>query len=192
MAQRGEKRLLLPAGHDVDALPAAHLLAQLAAHAGLLVDLDPAQVGGEVLRRGADAVEGAHVDADAAAVAVVRMDDGERTLLALEHLGDVAVSVEDGLVGADDAACAAVAAERRLDVVRLLRIAAGPLGGAPPLPGAASRAALGGAREGPGSTPADARAAHAARSGKRIEGALRTAQRCISFRISSSRPCSTR
>src|SRR5262245_2964945 len=64
--------LVLP-GHEVDAPPAADLLAQLAPHTGLLVHLDLAEVGREVLARRADAVERADVDARAAAVAVVGM-----------------------------------------------------------------------------------------------------------------------
>src|SRR5207249_2346511 len=61
VAEGLEKGGLLPPGHDVDALPAAHLLAQLAADAGLLVDLHAAEVVGQVLGRRGDAVEGAHV-----------------------------------------------------------------------------------------------------------------------------------
>src|SRR5437016_14543653 len=75
VAERREEGGLLLAGHDVDALPAAHLLAQLATDAGLLVDLDLAQVLRPVLVRGVDAVEGADVDAHPAAVAVVGMDE---------------------------------------------------------------------------------------------------------------------
>src|SRR5262249_21504050 len=86
---------LLLRRHDVDALPAADLLAQLAADARLLVDLDLAEVLRLVVRRRVDAVEGADIDADAAAVAVVRVDDRDRPLLALQDLGDVAVRVED-------------------------------------------------------------------------------------------------
>src|SRR5262245_47884383 len=71
VAQRLEEGLLLAAGHDVDALPAADLLAQLAPDAGLLVHLDPPEVIRLVLGRGRDAVEGADVDADTAPVAVV-------------------------------------------------------------------------------------------------------------------------
>src|SRR5207253_1809988 len=115
VAERLEEGGLLLAGHDVDALPAAHFLAQLAADAGLLVDLDLAQVLRAVLVRRVDAVEGADVDAHPAAVAVVGVDDRDRALLALEHLGDVAPGIEDGLVGADDAARAAVDAEPGLD-----------------------------------------------------------------------------
>src|SRR5439155_1619240 len=118
-----EEGALLLAGHDVDALPAAHLLAQLATDAGLLVDLDLAQVLRPVLVRGVDAVEGADVDAHPAAVAVVGMDDRDRPLLALEHLGHVAPGVENGLVGADDPACAAVDAEPGLDQKGLLELA---------------------------------------------------------------------
>src|SRR5262249_29873181 len=92
------------------------------------------------------------------------------TLLALEHLGDVAIGVEDGLVGADDAAGAAVDAQRRLDVVRLLRIAADRLGGTPLLASGASRAVLGDDREGHGRTLADARAAHQAGSPSVLRG----------------------
>src|SRR5438128_4080949 len=44
VAERLEERGLLLAGHDVDALPAAHFLAQHAAHAGLLVDFHLAKV----------------------------------------------------------------------------------------------------------------------------------------------------
>src|SRR4030095_6352238 len=102
--QRLTEGPLVPAGHDVDALPATDLLAQLAADAGLLVDLDLAQVLRPVLVRRVDAVSGAHVDAHPAAVAVVGVDDRDRALLALEHLGDVPEGVEDGLVGADHAA----------------------------------------------------------------------------------------
>src|SRR5262245_13659389 len=142
-----EGALVLP-GHDVDALPAADLLAQLAPHTGLLVHLDLAEVGREVLARRADAVERADVDAHAAAVAVVGMHDGDGPLLALQDLGDVAPGVEDRLVGADDAARAAVDAERGLDVVRLLGIAADRLGGTPLLARGASRAILGDDGEG--------------------------------------------
>src|SRR5207249_12084453 len=80
VAERGEEGCLLLAGHDVDALPAAHFLAQLAADAGLLVDLDLAQVLRAVLVRRVDAVEGADVDAHPAAVAVVGVDDRDRAL----------------------------------------------------------------------------------------------------------------
>src|SRR5262245_20050824 len=125
-----EGALVLP-GHDVDALPAADLLAQLAPHTGLLVHLDLAEVGREVLVRRADAVERADVDAHAAAVAVVGMYDGDGALLPLEDLRHVAPGVEDGLVGTDHPAGPTVDAERRLDVVRLLGIAADRLGGAP-------------------------------------------------------------
>src|SRR5262249_60204770 len=114
-------------------------------------DLATAQVGGQVLRRRADAVERADVDADPAPVAVVGVDDRDRPLLALEHLGDVAVGVEDGLVGTDHAARAAVDAERGLDVVGLLRIAADRLGRAALLAGGATGAVLGDAPEGHGS-----------------------------------------
>src|SRR4029453_8682617 len=75
--QRLQEGLLVPAGHDVDAPQAAVLLAQLAADAGLLVDLDPPQVAGEVVWRGRDAVEGADIHADATAVAIVGVDDGD-------------------------------------------------------------------------------------------------------------------
>src|SRR5262249_56315534 len=106
---------LLLAGHDVDALPAADFLAQLAADARLLVDLDAAEIDRAVLIRRRDAVERADVDADAAPVAVVGMDDRDGALLALQDLGHVAPRVEDRLVGADHAARTAVDAERRFD-----------------------------------------------------------------------------
>src|SRR4029450_1693404 len=93
----------------------------------------------QVLGRRRDAIERADVDADAAPVAVVGMAAGDRTLLLLEHLGHGAVGVEDGLVGADDAAGTAVDAERGLDVVGLLRVAADRLGWAPLLAGGAAR-----------------------------------------------------
>src|SRR5262249_36519333 len=155
----------------------------LAADAGLLVDLDPAEIGGQVVRRRADAVERADVDAHPAAVAVVGVHDGDGALLALQHLGDVAVGVEYGLVGADDAAGAAVDAQRRLDVVRLLRIATDRLGGAPLLAGGAAGAVLGDDREGHGRTLADARAAHqalsaASPSGSRPRAPARSGDRC--------------
>src|SRR5262245_34152713 len=148
-----EEGLLVAPGHDVDALPAAHFLAQLAPHAGLLVHLDAAQVGRQVVGRGGDAVERADVDAHSAAVAVVGVHDRDGTLLALEHLGDVAVRVEDGLVGTDHAAGAAVDAERGLDVVRLLRVPADRLRRAALLAGSAARAVLGDDREGHGEEP---------------------------------------
>src|SRR5581483_3805296 len=97
VAERGEERLLLAAGHDVDAVPAADLLAQAAADAGLLVDDHLAEVLREIARRGAQAVERADVDADAAAVAVVGVDDRERALGALQHARHVPVGVEDRL-----------------------------------------------------------------------------------------------
>src|SRR5207249_7724454 len=99
VAERGEEGCLLLARHDVDALPAAHFLAQLAADAGLLVDLDLTQVLRAVLARRVDAVEGADVDAHPAAVAVVGVHDRDRALLALEHLGHLAPVTEDGRVG---------------------------------------------------------------------------------------------
>src|SRR3989442_7000654 len=135
VAERLEVSGLLLAGHYVDALPAAHFLAQLAADAGLLVDLDLAQVLRAVLVRGVDAVEGADVDAHPAAVAVVGVNDRDRALLALQHLGDVAVGVEDGLVGADDAARAAVDAEPGLDQEGLLGLARDGVRGAALLAG---------------------------------------------------------
>src|SRR5437016_6141191 len=122
VAERREEGGLLLARHDVHALPAAHLLAQLAADAGLLVDLDLAEEDGAVLGRGVEAVEGADVDAHSAAVTVVGVDNRDRPLLALQDLGDVAVGVEDRLVGADDPAGATVDAEGRLDEERLLRV----------------------------------------------------------------------
>src|SRR5258708_1446831 len=73
----GERRLLL-ARKEVDAGPAADFLAELAADAGLLVDGDLAEELGPVLRRRVDAVEGADVDAHAAAVAVVGGDERDR------------------------------------------------------------------------------------------------------------------
>src|SRR5437870_5758656 len=49
VAERFEEGGLLLAGHDVDAFPTADFLAQLAADAGLLVDVDLAEVGCLVL-----------------------------------------------------------------------------------------------------------------------------------------------
>src|SRR5262245_34864749 len=152
-SQRAEECVLVAPGHDVDALPAAHLLAQLAPDAGLLVHLDAAQVGGHVVGRRRDAVERADVDADAAPVAVVGVHDRDRPFLALEHLRDVAVGVEDGLVGADHAAGTAVDAERGLDVVGLLRVPADRLRRAALLAGSTARTVLGDDREGHGGGP---------------------------------------
>src|SRR5207249_10395021 len=89
VAERGEEGALLLAGHDVDALPAAHLLAQLATDAGLLVDLDLAQVLRPVLVRGVDAVEGADVDAHPPPVPLAGMAAGNGPPWALSHLGPV-------------------------------------------------------------------------------------------------------
>src|SRR3989441_9944935 len=123
VAERLEESGLLLAGHDVDALPAAHFLAQLAADAGLLVDLDLAQVLRAVLVRRVDAVEGAAVDAHPAAVAVVGVDDRDRALLVHEYRGDVPLGFEDGRGGADDAPGVAVDAGRGLDQDGLLGVA---------------------------------------------------------------------
>src|SRR2546421_4751557 len=101
VAERLEEGGLLPAGHDVDALPAAHFLAQLAADARLLVHLDLAEVRRAILLRRRDAVERADVDAHTAPVAVVGVDDRDRAPLALQDLGHIAERVEDRLVGAD-------------------------------------------------------------------------------------------
>src|SRR5262249_11810190 len=138
-------------------------------------------VAGEVLAGGADAVERADVHADAAAVAIVGVDDGDGALVPLEDLRHVAPGVEDGLVRADHPAGSAVDAERGLDVVRLLGIAADRLGGAPLLARGAARAILGDDREG-----------HTGGSLAEESAGGQAFQRCISRRISSSRPCSIR
>src|SRR5271156_865637 len=88
VAERSQKRLLLAGRHDVDSVPSADLFAKQAADAGLFVDLHLAEIDRSVLRRRRDAIERAHVDAHAASVAVVGMDDGDGSLGALEHVGN--------------------------------------------------------------------------------------------------------
>src|SRR6185369_18066885 len=110
--------------------------------AGLLVHRDHAEVLRAVRRRRVDAVEWTDVDADAAAVAVVGVHDRNGALVALQHHGHVAPGVEDGLVGADDAARAAVDAERGLDEEGLLGVSADGAGGTPLLTRGAAGAVL--------------------------------------------------
>ena len=129
VTQRGEELAFFLGGHDVDALPAAHFLAQLAADARLLIDFDFAEVLRAVHRPRVDAIEGANIDAHTTAVAVVGMDNGNRPFDLLEDAGHVAIRVEDRLIGADHTAGAAVDAQSRLDVIDLPGIAADRLRG---------------------------------------------------------------
>src|SRR5262249_24212089 len=156
------------------AVPAADFLAELATDAGLLVDLDLAEVVGEVFRRRGDAIEGADVHANATPVAIVRVDDRDRPLLALEHLGYVPERVEDGLVRTDHAARPAVDAEGGLDQECLLGLAADRPRGAPLLAGGTPRAVLGDDRERHEPTLAEA---------QRRNNRIALDQRCISFSI---------
>src|SRR5271156_3242335 len=143
VAERTEKRLLLAGRHDVDSVPSADLFAEQASDAGLFVDLHLAEIDRRVLGRRRDAIERADVDAHAAAVAVVGMDDGDRALGALEHVGNLAVIVHDRVVGANHAARAAIDAHRGLDVIDLFRQARDGAGRAALFARAASGAILG-------------------------------------------------
>src|ERR1700683_2150238 len=95
VAEGAEKRLLLAGRHDVDSVPSADLFAEQASDAGLFIDLHLAKIDRHVFGRRRDAIERANVDAHAASVAVVGMDDGDRALGALEHVGHLAVVVHD-------------------------------------------------------------------------------------------------
>src|SRR5271156_5892998 len=121
VAQRAQERLLLAGRHNVNSVPSANLFAEQAADAGLFVDLHFAEIDRRVLRRRRDAIERADVHAHAAAVAVVWMDDGDRALGALEHVGYLAVIVHDRVVGANHPARAAIDAHGGLDIINLLR-----------------------------------------------------------------------
>src|SRR5271170_8159110 len=130
VAQRAQERLLLAGRHNVNSVPSANLFAEQAPDAGLFVDLHFAEIDRRVLRRRRDAIERANVHAYAASVAIVRMDDGDRALGALEHVRHLAVIVHDRVVGADDAARAAIDAHRGFDVIDLFRQARDGAGGA--------------------------------------------------------------
>src|SRR5258708_25140196 len=93
VTERSEKRLLLSGRHNVDSVPSADLFAEQASDASLFVDLHLAEIDRRVFRRRRDAIERAYVDAHAASLAVVGMDDGDRSFGALEHVGYIAVGV---------------------------------------------------------------------------------------------------
>src|ERR1700691_5977355 len=143
VAEGAEKRLLLAGRHDVDSVPSADLFAEQASDAGLFVDLHLAEIDRRVLGRRRDAIERANVDAHAASVAVVGMDDGDRALGALEYVGHLAVVVHDRVVGANHPARAAIDAHRGLDVIDLLGQARDGAGRATLLARAASGPILG-------------------------------------------------
>src|SRR5207253_11169746 len=104
-------------------------------------------------------------------------------LVALEDLGDVAPGVEDRLVGADDAAGAAVDAQRGLDEKRLLRFAADGASWAPLLASGAAGTVLGDDQKGHARVllrRAKGRVAttSASLSGSRRSGLARSVDRC--------------
>ena len=99
------------------------------------------------------------------------MHDGDRALRLLQDVGDVAEGVEDRFVGADDAAGAAVDAQRRLDEERQLRLTADGLGRTALLARGAAGAVLGNDGERHRSPPSPHRS-----------------YSCISFRTSSRLP----
>src|SRR5208282_1017497 len=143
VAERAQKRLLLAGRHDVDSVPSADLFAEQASDAGLFVDLHFAEIDRRVLRRRRDAIERAYIHADAASVAVVGMDDGDRAFGALEHVRHLAVVVHDRVVGANHAACSAIDAHRGFDVIDLFRQARDGAGRATLFARAAAGAILG-------------------------------------------------
>ena len=109
---------------DVDGVPATGVLAEAAAGALLLVQHGHTEEVAD-LAVGVTEVEGierADLDAElaAAADAVVLDDDGLGPLLARERAADLADLVQDRLRRADDAAGAAIDAERRVDYVDLI------------------------------------------------------------------------
>ena len=71
-----EECVLVCSGHDEKSLPKPHTSShKLAANTGLLVNLDAAEVLGTVIGRGCNTVKRAHVNAHAAAVTVIEMDN---------------------------------------------------------------------------------------------------------------------
>lgn len=121
VAERTQERLFLAGRHNVNSVPSANLFAEQASDAGLFVDPHLAEIDRRVLRRWRDTIERANVDAHAASVAVVGMDDGDRALGALQHVGYLVVIVHDRVVGANYPARATIDAHRCFDVIDLFR-----------------------------------------------------------------------
>jgi hypothetical protein len=134
--------------HDINAFPTANFLAQPATNTRFLVDDYLAQKIGIIPGSGIQRIERTNIDTNPTSVAVIRMHDGYRSLGLLQNLGHVPERVENGFIGADYAASAAIDAHRSLDQIRFFRIARNSSGRASLLAGAATSTIFGDDREG--------------------------------------------